>query len=168
MLMRGTVPIGTHTRTADLHDSLAELGGRLIVQALAQLAHGPLTGQPQPLEGVSYAHKIDKTEAPIDWARPALQIDRRVRAFDPFPGACTTYQGEVIKVWQAECGTTDRPEVAPGTVVSLGPQGLGVACGQGLLHLTVLQRAGGKRLPVAEFLRGCPVQVGERLGVDGA
>jgi methionyl-tRNA formyltransferase len=119
-----------------------------------------LPATPQPLEGVTYAHKIEKAEAPLDWQRPALELARRVRAFDPFPGANFSRQGEVIKAWAAQAvdGTG-----APGEVLSAGPAGLVVACGEGALALTQLQRPGGRRLGVREFLAACPIAVGERL-----
>ena len=105
-----TVKLGKATRitTASLHDELAALGGRLIVQALAQAEQGPLAATPQPSEGVNYAHKIEKHEALIDWSHSATEIARRIRAFDPFPGACTTLQGETIKLWHSQIESCSR------------------------------------------------------------
>jgi len=152
---------GTET-TATLHDRLATLGGRMIVEALELAACGGLRAVPQPAEGVNYAHKIEKAEAAIDWALSADVIGRRVRAFDPFPGAQTVLGAEVIKVWAAtpEAGEGDTP----GRILAVDEHGVLVQCGQGRLRLSVLQRAGGKRLPVADFLRGFPLQVGAVLG----
>ena len=156
MLLEEVVPIGDEEATGQLHDRLAALGGRLIVEALELAACGGLTPRPQPAEGVTYAHKIDKTEAQIDWALDALTLARRVRAFNPFPGAVTLANGESVKVWAAQAEGDALPAAGkvPGTVLAAGPQGLLVQTGRGLLRLTELQRAGGKRLPVADFLRG--------------
>lgn len=150
--------------TAVLHDRLAELGGQAIVQALASL--DALPHQPQPTEGVNYAHKIDKTEAALDWALPAEVLARRIRAFDPFPGMtvplATASGTETLKLWQAMAEPAAQAAEA-GTVLSADASGVRVACGEGQLCLTQLQRPGGKRLNAADFLRGCPLQVGQRL-----
>ena len=150
--------------TAVLHDRLAALGGEAIVQALASL--DSLPHQPQPEEGVNYAHKIDKAEAALDWALSAEVLARRIRAFDPFPGMTvplTTEAGsETLKIWQAVAEPLASP-AEPGTVLSADASGVRVACGEGQLCLTQLQRPGGKRLSAADFLRGCPLQAGQRL-----
>ena len=150
--------------TAALHDRLAALGGEAIVQALASL--DSLPHQPQPEEGVNYAHKIDKAEAALDWALSAEVLARRIRAFDPFPGMTvplTTEAGsETLKIWQAVAEPLPSP-AEPGTVLSADASGVRVACGAGQLCLTQLQRPGGKRLSAADFLRGCPLQAGQRL-----
>jgi methionyl-tRNA formyltransferase len=147
-----------------LHDRLAELGWQAIVQALAKL--DALPHQPQPAEGVNYAHKIDKAEAALDWALSAEVLARRIRAFDPFPGMTvplTTASGlETLKLWQAAAEATAQT-AAPGTVLSADASGVRVACGEGQLCLTQLQRPGGKRLGAADFLHGCPLQPGQRL-----
>ena len=162
MLLVERLPITDAETTAGLHDRLAALGGRMIVEALELAACGGLRAVPQPAEGVNYAHKIEKAEAAIDWALPAEVIGRRVRAFDPFPGAQTVLGAEVIKVWAAtpEAGAGDTP----GRILEVDARGVLVQCGTGRLRLGVLQRAGGKRLPVADFLRGFPLQVGAVLG----
>jgi methionyl-tRNA formyltransferase len=114
---------------------------------------------------VTYAHKIDKHEALIDWALPAETIARRIRAFDPFPGASTLAQGEAVKLWSCEIDSCSRlPGAAPGQILSVEDASVRVACGQGVLRLTVLQRAGGKRLRAAEFLRGFALPQGLVLG----
>ncbi|WP_090139712.1 methionyl-tRNA formyltransferase [Limnohabitans sp. DM1] len=152
--------------TAVLHDRLAALGGEAIVQALADIDQ--LQRQPQPSEGVNYAHKIEKAEAALDWALSAEVLARRIRAFDPFPGMTvplTTEAGtETLKLWQAVAEPLPRP-AEPGTLVQADASGVRVACGQGQLCLTQLQRPGGKRLSAADFLRGCPLQPGQRLVV---
>jgi methionyl-tRNA formyltransferase len=153
--------------TAALHDRLADLGGQAIVQALATLATlDSLPRQPQPAAGVNYAHKIDKAEAALDWALNAEVLARRIRAFDPFPGMtvplATASGVETLKLWQAvaEPAALSAP---PGTVLSADASGVRVACGDGQLCLTQLQRPGGKRLGAADFLRGCPLLPGQRL-----
>ena len=152
MLLVGREPVRPDDTTATLHDRLAVLGGRLIVEALQAPS---LVRTPQPAEGVTYAHKIEKAESAIDWRQPAAEIERRLRAFDPFPGGVAALGGEAVKVWRAELADGSG---APGEVIAPGPV---VACGQGALRLTELQRAGGKRVPAAAFLQARPMAVGE-------
>ena len=169
MLLMEPLPIATHDTTASLHDKLATLGGHLIVQALQQASAARLQPTPQPAAGVTYAHKIEKAESSIDWQLPATVIGQRIRAFDPFPGASTVAQGETIKLWAAMLADGAMPAgVRAGQIVQADAQGVVVACGEGALRLTVLQRAGGKRLPAADFLRGFALQPGMVLGAtDG-
>ena len=166
MLLVRTESILPTDTTAVLHDRLAALGGEAIVQALADIDH--LKRVPQPAEGVNYAHKIEKAEAALDWALPAEVLARRIRAFDPFPGMTvplTTANGsETLKLWQALAEPLAQA-AEPGTVVQADASGVRVACGEGQLCLTQLQRPGGKRLSAADFLHGCPLQVGQRLVV---
>jgi methionyl-tRNA formyltransferase len=163
MLLLERVAIAPDDTTASLHDKLAALGGRLIVEALELAACGGLQPRPQPPEGVTYAHKIEKAEAAIAWSQPAAVIERRIRAFDPFPGATAQVGDETVKVWRARA-LAGRGSVVPGTIVSVDEHGIGVACGDGgRLELTELQRPGGKRLPAADFLRGFPLQPGQRF-----
>jgi methionyl-tRNA formyltransferase len=163
MLLVERLPIAPEDTTASLHDKLATLGGRLIVEALELAACGGLQAVPQPAEGVTYAHKIEKAEAQVDWSLPAAVIERRIRAFDPFPGAVAQVGGEAIKLWRARA-VDGRGSGAPGTIVSVDTHGVVVACGAGSrLELTELQRAGGKRLASDEFLRGFPLAPGQRL-----
>ncbi len=154
MLLVGRETIRPDDTTAVLHDRLAALGGQLIVETLQAPA---LARTPQPAEGVTYAHKIEKAESSIDWRQPAAEIERRLRAFDPFPGGVATLAGEAVKVWRAEPAAGQG---APGEVIAPGPV---VACGEGALRLTELQRAGGKRGPAAAFLQARPIAVGERF-----
>jgi methionyl-tRNA formyltransferase len=161
MLSWQAVPVAPDDTTGRLHDRLAALGGELIVQALQQSRLAPMVAQPQPSEGVTYAHKIDKAEATIDWRQPADQIARRVRAFDPAPGASFECGGEVVKLWQAAVVPGQAAE--PGRVLAADGQQLVVACGEGALRLEALQRPGGKRLPVAAFLQARPGLVGQTL-----
>ncbi|MDM0065725.1 methionyl-tRNA formyltransferase [Variovorax sp. J31P207] len=161
MLLREALDIGTDS-TARLHDRLAGMGGRLIVDALRQAEAGGLKAEPQPTEGVTYAHKVEKAEAQIDWSLDAAAIARRVRAFDPFPGASSVLDGETIKLWAAEA-EPGGPGEAPGTVLAVTPSGIAVAAKDSVLRVTELQRAGGKRLAVADFLRGFDVKPGQRF-----
>jgi methionyl-tRNA formyltransferase len=155
MLLAERTAISATDTTAALHDRLADLGGRMIVEALEMAACGGLTPVVQPAEGVTYAHKIEKAESSVDWSLPAQAIDQRIRAFDPFPGASTRLGAEAIKLWAASPEATDAPAgVVPGQVLAADASGVTVACGMGCLRLTTLQRAGGKRLATADFLRG--------------
>ena len=169
MLLRGQCPV-SHAAphadtTATLHDRLAVLGADLVVQALVQAEQGRLLARPQPAEGVTYAQKVEKAQARLPWASPADLLDRRIRAFNPAPGAWTSLGEEVLKVWQAQplqdCAATGA---APGTVLAATPAGIDVACGGGsCLRITELQKAGGKRLAAAQFLRGFELRPGMRF-----
>ena len=217
MLLVASLPIAVDDTTTTLHDKLAVLGGQCIVQALQALQSSPLQPGLQPVSmprlqpipqprllqgtapdsdaarqlGITYAHKIDKAEARIDWQLSAQVIARKVRALDPFPGCTTQIAGETVKVnaavvqadVQANPPTVMPPTAHPavadnyyennsnksnkyldyGTILYLKPDGIGVQCGDGVLQLTQLQRAGGKRLPVADFLHGFALQVGQRF-----
>ncbi len=162
MLLAERLAIAPGDTTGGLHDRLAALGGRLIVEALELAACGGLRPEPQPTEGLSYAHKIEKAEATIDWTLAAGLIERRVRAFNPFPGAASALAGEAIKVWAARAETGNAAGV-PGQVLAAGADGIRVQTGDGVLVLTELQRAGGKRLPVGDFLRGFALAPGQVL-----
>jgi methionyl-tRNA formyltransferase len=164
ILRMHALPIAATDTAASLSARLAELGGRLLLQTLADAAAGRLQPRAQPAQGVSYAHKIDKAEAAIDWRLDAARIECRVRAFDPFPGASFRLHGEPVKLWRAACRNT--PTAPPGTVLQAGPQALLVACGRGALELLELQRPGGRRVPAAAFLQSGPAQglaPGQRL-----
>ena len=161
MLMAHTVPIEASDTTGSLQDRLAQLGGRLILLALQKAEAHALKPVPQSAQGVTYAQKIEKNEAGIDWRQGAGQIAQKVRAFNPFPGATTTLNGETLKIWMAVPAALAPPAQAPpGTVLMVDPQGLAVAAKDSVVVITELQRPGGKRLPVAEFLRGSTVQLG--------
>lgn len=165
MLLVEKLVIAPEDSTGSLHDKLALLGGRMIVEVLELVACGGLHAVPQPADGVTYAHKIEKHEAAIDWTQPAEVIARRIRAFNPFPGAATVCQGEAIKLWRCEIDSASRMSgEAPGTILSANEAGVVVQCGPGVLRLTELQRAGGKRLPVTDFLRGFALPAGTVLG----
>jgi len=163
MLLIEREPILSDDTTGRLHDRLAALGARMIVRALADAVAGASTPVRQPEEGVTYAHKIDKAEAAIDWTRPADVIERRVRAFDPFPGATFRAGGDTVKLWRAQVERL-ADGAAPGTVVAVDGQQLVVACGDGALALLDVQRPGGKRGPVAQWLQAHPLRRGDPLG----
>jgi methionyl-tRNA formyltransferase len=162
MLLSRGIGIAHDDTTGSLHDKLAALGALLIVDALERLAHGALPAVAQPDDGITYAAKIDKAEARLDWRRPAIELNRAVRAFNPVPGAAAELEGAALKIWLADA----QPENGePGTVLSADGNGIVVACGQGTLRILELQKAGGKRLPAGEFLRGMPIPVGARLAI---
>ena len=165
MLLAQQIEIAPQDTTASLHDKLADLGGALIVQTLADAQANKLVRTPQPAEGITYAHKIEKHEAALDWRLNAKQLAQRIRAFNAFPVASFHANAEVIKVWGAYAGAvgdtdTEPTTNAPGTVLSADDSGVCIACGEGVLCITELQKAGGKRLPAAEFLRGFDIAVG--------
>jgi len=160
MLLAEAVAVRPDDSAATLHDRLAALGGRLIVTALGRIEDGSARRERQPDEGVTYARKIDKAEARIDWRLPAAVIERRLRAFDPFPGAVGVLAGEALKLWR---GVPSDGRGAPGEVLAAADDGLLVACGDGALRLTELQRPGGRRLAAAQWLRSRPVRAGERF-----
>lgn len=160
MLLESRIPIAADDTTGSLHDKVAALGAELIVQALERAQAGRLQPQKQPTEGVTYAHKIEKHEAAIDWQQDAQSIVRRVRAFNPFPIATTTLDGEVLKVWGAHAGASGSAADC-GQILAVAPECIAVAALNSIVNLTELQRPGGKRLPVAEFLRGHPLQPGQ-------
>jgi methionyl-tRNA formyltransferase len=151
ILIAEPVPIGRWDTSATLHERLATVGSRLIADALEAAACGGLRPSPQPTEGVTYAPKIDKTEARIDWNDRASAIERRVRAFDPAPGCHFDHDGETIKLWQANvsAGFSSRPGV-----FDVNGDRLRVSCGEDALELLTLQRPGGRRIPVAAYLAG--------------
>ena len=160
MLLIERVPITPEDTTGTLHDKLAVLGARLVVEALEIAACGGRVATPQPTDGVTYAAKIEKAEAAIDWSLPADVIARRIRAFNPAPGAGAAIGGESVKVWRATA-SDGGGSAASGTIVAVSDRGIEVACGNGSrLDVTQLQRAGGKRLPASEFLRGFALEPG--------
>lgn len=152
--------IAADDTSATLHDRLAALGARMIVNVLAQIEHAQLNPQPQPAAGASYAAKITKAEAKIDWSEAAPVIERKLRAFNPLPGASTKIKGTGLKIWRARVSAAGG---APGTILEAGAKGIVVACGTEALCVLELQRSGGKRLAAAQFLAGFPLVAGERL-----
>ena len=156
VLLAESLPIEPADTAGSLHDRLAAQGARLITTALSRI--GTLSEMVQPEVGVTYAHKIEKSEAGIDWSDTAQAIDRKVRAFNPVPGAFGTIRDTAVKIWRA-APLEGRGQ--PGSVLSVEDIGIDVGCGQGMLRLLELQRAGGRRLPVREFLAGFPLAAGD-------
>lgn len=156
-------PIGHDDTAGTLHDRLADLGAELLAARLGDWCAGRITPAPQPQTGVTYARKLDPAEARLDWSQPAAQLDRQVRAFDPWPVARTGWAGGDLRVWSAH--PLSGPSAAPpGTVLAATPDGIDVATGDGVLRLTRVQVPGRRPQPVAEFLRGHAVAAGARLG----
>ena len=160
------LPIGPRDTAGELGARLAALGARALVDTLAALEHGAPAAVPQPAEGVSYARKLDKREAPLDWTQPAAALERQVRAFVPWPVAETRWRGAPLRV-HAALAVAGAAGAAPGTVVAADAAGLEVATGDGRLRLTQVQVAGRRVVAAAEFARGearhGPL-LGERLG----
>ncbi len=160
MLLIAHETISPQDTTGALHDRLAMLGGRMIVDALQGLTEGRMTAMPQPEEGVTYAAKISKDEAALDLRLPASTLLRRINAFNPSPGASVQLGDSVLKIWRAEqvAGSGE-----PGLVLAVDTRGVTVACGEDALLLTELQKPGGKRLAAANFLQGFSMEAGQRL-----
>jgi methionyl-tRNA formyltransferase len=153
MLARSSLPITASTCAASLHDQLAESGPPLLLEVLANIGQYQESAQKQDDEQATYAHKLTKAEAQLDWSLGAESLARQVRAFNPFPVSYTLLDTERIRIWQARSvGSADTP-VAPGTIVETGDAVIVVACGEGLLAIESIQLAGGKRLPVQEILK---------------
>jgi methionyl-tRNA formyltransferase len=169
MLLVEKQAITKQDTTPALHDKLALLGGRLIVDALEIATRGGFTPVVQPLEGISYAHKIEKSEAHIDWQQSAAVIERRIRAFTPFPGASSVLNGETVKLQVAHTLDAAWPkEITAGSIINIENEGIDVATGDGLLRITQLQKSGAKSLAVADFLRGFPITPGMAFGAPDA
>jgi len=166
-LLQQSIPIAPDDTAQTLHDKLAALGARCMVEALLLLQQGKLAASPQDETAASYAAKLKKTEAEIDWRLSAEQISRAVRAFNPQPGAYATLNGAQLKIWQAkmdaDSGTNpvDQGKAEAGKIITTGREGISVACGSGTLVLEVVQQPGGKKLGAAEFLAGHALQSGE-------
>lgn len=163
MVARREICIATDDTAGSLHDRLAVVGGQLIFSTLDLLAAGLSVEQPQPTAGITYALKISKAEALIDWNDDAQQVVRRVRAFNPRPVAETRLNGGQLRLWEAEAVMSDAlPESAPGTVLAATAQGIDVASGRGVVRIKSLQLAGRKRLAAGEFIKAQEL-VGMRL-----
>jgi methionyl-tRNA formyltransferase len=158
------LPITAADTTALLHDRLAALGAARIVAVLKKLAAGEtLLAVPQPEAGITYAYKLEKQESLLDLKAGAAELDRKIRAYNPFPGAVLHSGDKAIKIWGAHIVEGAGAMGQPGTVLAADDAGVVVACGDGALCLEVLQAPGGKRLPAADFLRGHPLPVGTVL-----
>jgi methionyl-tRNA formyltransferase len=158
MLLMESLPIAADDTTATLHDKLAKLGGDMIVEALHKLEQGGLTATPQPEAGANYAAKIAKEEATLDLTQPAQELARKIRAFNPFPGAMGMCNGTPVKFWQAEAVESSNHWQAGQVISANAHDGVVIACGAGALRVTQLQKPGGKRLPAAEFIKGFPLE----------
>ena len=166
---RGAAPIHRAIEAGDAHTGVTIMQmdagldtGAMCLQALTQAQTTPLPQTPQPLDGITYAHKIAKDEAWLDWSHSAQVLERKIRAFTPFPGGAAQYHGETLKIWQAHA-QAQAHNAPPGQVLAADAHGVVVACGSGVLCLTQLQRAGGKRLAAGDFLRGFSLPVGSQL-----
>ncbi|MCG5075935.1 methionyl-tRNA formyltransferase [Paraburkholderia tagetis] len=171
MISEVRTPIASTDTTATLHDRLAKLGAQLVVEGLTRLERdGALPVVPQPADGVTYAEKIGKQEAALDFRRSAEALARQIRAFDPFPGGAATLDGALLKLWSAEPAyhANVPAGTVPGQILEASPAGVIVACGEGALRVTQLQKPGGKRLPAREFLAGMPLVAGQRFALTDA
>ena len=165
MLLRKETAIEPGDTGGSLHDRLSALGASAILEALRGLDAGTLKPVPQPSEGVTYAAKIDKAEAVIDWSRPAVEIERKVRAFNPWPISETRLDGEQLRVFAVSAAVSKQIDAEAGTIVAVHDDGLWVQCGQGQLALQQLQRPGGRAVSAGDFARGSRTQLaGRRLG----
>ncbi|WP_424682322.1 methionyl-tRNA formyltransferase [Frateuria sp. YIM B11624] len=156
VLLEKRTPIGPDDTGGTLHDRLSMLGAEVLAEGLHRtLAGEVLAATPQPAEGVTYAHKLDKAEAKLDFGRPAIELERTVRAFDPWPVAEGTIAGESVRIWAARA-IDRRHDAAPGAVLAASREGIELACGDGALRVTALQRPGGKRISAADYLNARP------------
>ena len=162
VLLSREIAIAADETAASLHDKLAGLGARCIVECLPALERGGLRAVPQSEEGVTYASKIQKSEAAIDWTKAAELVDRQIRALNPFPVASTTSRGEAVRIWASRLASGHSGPA--GQVLYAGDKGIIVGCGDGAVRILELQRASSKRLTAAEFLRGYALPAGERFG----
>lgn len=166
MLLRRSCPILEDDTGGSLHDRLASLGAATLIEALESLQAGDLRATAQDSAQASYAGKLDKSEARINWSVSAGLVDRQVRAFNPWPVAFTTLpDGRRLRIWRAR-PLTDTGQAEPGTVIDLSRQGFNVACGEGVLQLQQMQLPGGRNLPAADLINASPLAVGDRLGGD--
>ena len=164
MVSKAVLPIRSSDTTQSLHDALSQLGAKLMVDAMHTLARdGILPSAPQDESLVTYAHKLEKAEATIDWQKSAVEISRQVRAFNPFPVAQTTLNGEVCRIWMATVHESTQAYVETGVVIGLR-DGIQVSCAIGVLNITELQAPGGKRMSAQAFALGHHLKVGDRFG----
>lgn len=156
ILLRRRTPIDRHDTGGSLHDRLSALGAEVLAEGLQRtLAGDTLPAMPQPENGVTYAHKLDKAEAVLDFERSAIALERQVRAFDPWPVAEGRIAGESVRIWAA-CAIAQAHDAAPGSVLAASRDGIDLACSSGALRITALQRAGGKRISATDYLNARP------------
>lgn len=153
MLVIEPTPISRSDTAATLHDRLAEIGARTVITALEQLQNGAAKPVAQDESQACYAHKLSKEEAQLDWSRPAIELERQVRAFNPWPVAQSNYEGEVVRVWQARAldGASSN-DAAPGNIIAATKEGIAVATGAGVLRLEQVQLPGGRPLAAVDLL----------------
>ena len=151
MLLERRRPIHTHDTAGDLHDALSELGAVALAEAIEGIAAGKLAARAQPAVGATYAPKVEKSEARLDWTASATELDRRVRAFNPWPMAETSFAGEQLRVLRARIADQPGVDAAPGTLLGIAEDGLRVACGEGVLAVRELQRAGKRPVSARDF-----------------
>ena len=166
MLLKRTIPIGPDDSGGSLHDRLADLGANVIVEALDSLASGAITPEPQPGDGVTYAAKLEKAEARIDWTARATEIERRVRAFNPWPIAESRYEGEQLRILRAKADMEESERLGgqpPGTILSASERCLLVQCGMGRLAIFEVQRPGKRPVSARDFANTAAL-VGRQLG----
>jgi len=157
VLLRRAIPIAPDDSGGSLHDKLAALGAGLLGEGLDRILHNePMPATAQPDHGVTYAHKLDKAEARLDWNEPAAALEHKVRAFDPWPVAEGVVEGETLRVWRAQSRDSDPKTRAPGNILAATRDGIDIACGAGVLRLLELQRPGGRRIAVADYLNARP------------
>ena len=165
MLAEARTPIHETDTARTLHDRLAQLGADTLVATLGRLARGAITSQTQEAAGaVCYAKKLRKEEALLDWTQPAIVLHRRIRAFNPWPVASTTWRGKPLRLWEVGPLETHSTVGAPGTIVRADATGVRVQTGNGVLTITWLQAEGGKILSTGDFLNGHKLTAGDRLG----
>ena len=164
MLLKKTCSITTDDTAQTLHDKLAELGAQAIIETLQQVEHSQLHPEQQDERLATYAAKLSKSEALLDWSADAAQFDRAVRGYFPFPVANTLMRDTPIKILRARLHEKQQDTCAAGTVIAIEKAGIVVACGQGSISLELLQKPGGKALPAAQFIQGFPIKVGDRFG----
>jgi len=161
VLAKRSTPIMSRDTAGTLHDRLAALGAELLVETLKRVEAGTVQAEPQDDDLATYAAKVTSDDARLDWRRPAPELERRVRAMNPWPVARTHHAGRMLRVWTAEVIRNHAGE--PGEVITAGPAGIEVACGEDALRLTTLQREGGRRLPAGALLNGYPIDAGQRF-----
>lgn len=163
MLDKTTCPITAQDTAQTLHDKLATLGAEAIVKVLAQLANGKITGAVQETSLATYASKLSKAEAQLDWTQSAVYLQRTVRAYNPVPVAYSMLNMTTIKIWQANVADVSNEQAIPGEIIAINKRGIVVACGAGALCLEILQKPNGKALTAVQFLQGFLIKVGDRF-----
>jgi methionyl-tRNA formyltransferase len=163
MLLERRHPIGIHDTAGEVHDALSELGAAALIEAIDGMVSQRLIPRPQPVEGVSYAAKIEKSEAPLDWTASAAELDRRIRAFNPWPMCETAFAGETLRILRGAVASGSGEHAAPGTLLGLADDGLRVACGRGVLAVRELQRAGKRPVSARDFANAIRLD-GTRFG----